>query len=61
MRAPENPEYEPPWLQTIRAKAIREHAYRRALKAAGYMPKSIEIMLDRDREYLDWPPDRGKA
>ena len=54
-------EAEPAWLQTVRAKAIREHAYRRALRAAGYMPKSIEIMLERDKEYINWPPDRDKA
>lgn len=57
---PDRPD-EPAWLQSTRAKAIREHAYRRALKAAGYLPQSIEIMLERDKEYINWPPARDEA
>lgn len=35
----------------------RERAYRRALKATGHTPGSIEVMLRRDRHWLDTGTD----
>lgn len=32
--------------------AHRELAYRRALKAAGYLPQSIEVMVKRDKQWI---------
>ena len=35
----------------------REEAYRRALKQAGYLPQSVDIMVERDRDWIqsgDW-------
>ena len=31
---------------------VREQAYRRALEHAGYMPGSVEIAVERDREWI---------
>ena len=53
----------PPWLQSVRAKAIREEAYRRALRATGHAPGSVEVMVAKDRHWLDSGTDKpdGKA
>lgn len=48
----------PPWLQSVRAKAIREESYRRALKATGHTPGSVEVMLRRDRHWIDTGTDK---
>ena len=30
----------------------REAGYRRALEAAGYLPQSVDIMVERDRDWI---------
>lgn len=32
----------------------REKAYRRALQQAGFMPQSVDIMVARDRRWIEW-------
>ena len=34
-------------------RSNREKAYRRALKQAGYLPQSVDIMVERDRDWID--------
>lgn len=48
----------PPWLQAVRAKAIREEAYRRALKATGHAPGSVEVMVAKARHWIDTGTDK---
>jgi hypothetical protein len=31
----------------------REAGYRRALKHAGYLPQSIDLAVDKDREWIE--------
>lgn len=38
--------------------AHRELAYRRALRATGHQPTSVEIMVAKDRDWLDTGIDK---
>ena len=36
----------------------REQAYRRALRLAGFLPHSIDVMVDRDRNWIERGQDK---
>ena len=31
----------------------REAAYRRALKSVGFMPQTIDVLVERDRDWIE--------
>lgn len=34
-------------------RRAREDGYRRALKHAGYLPRSIDLAVEKDREWIE--------
>lgn len=39
-------------LSRMRARS-REEAYRRALAAVGFMPQTIDVLVERDRAWIE--------
>lgn len=42
----------------VQLRVERERAYRRALIRAGFMPGSVELAVNRDREWIDTGQER---